>query len=296
MVEPDDAVLVVEDEDFLSAVAAVEANALSNKRRRTYTSDAAKEGVYTAALRGSNSLAWKQSATAASGAPSSRVSSSVSSSVISDGGDSSPPEKPCPCGLGTCLILISNTQKNPGRKFYKCPLREENGGCGFFQWCDTSSGISNDAFGAINSGLNSSFPDLKCPCGAGSCLILTAKTGNNAGQQFYRCPANQGGSCGFFKWCNDQTVPAGLPVGASRGYNTTTNASIKSYGAQSGSSCFKCGKEGHWAKDCQMPSPEPLADSGGRPASSGTCYKCGKPGHWARDCSSSQDTKVWQRR
>jgi hypothetical protein len=42
-----------------------------------------------------------------------------------------------------------------------------------------------------NCGSNSSFPDLPCTCGAGSCQILTAKTGKNIGQQFYRCPANQ---------------------------------------------------------------------------------------------------------
>lgn len=123
--ELDDAVLEVEDEDFLNAVAAAEANALSSKRRKTCTSGAAEEGVYTAALRGSNSLTWKQNATSTSTAPGSRGFSSVSSfSGKPDGGDSSPPEKPCPCGSGICLILTSTTQKNPGRKFYKCPIRE----------------------------------------------------------------------------------------------------------------------------------------------------------------------------
>lgn len=33
-------------------------------------------------------------------------------------------DKPCPCGSGNCLVLTSNTAKNPGRKFYRCPLRE----------------------------------------------------------------------------------------------------------------------------------------------------------------------------
>lgn len=45
--------------------------------------------------------------------------------------------------------------------------------------------------GTQNYASNSSFPDLPCPCGAGFCLILTAKTGKNVGQQFYRCPLNQ---------------------------------------------------------------------------------------------------------
>lgn len=32
-------------------------------------------------------------------------------------------EKACPCGAGSCLVLTSNTPRNPGRQFYKCPLR-----------------------------------------------------------------------------------------------------------------------------------------------------------------------------
>jgi len=61
----------------------------------------------------------------------------------------------------------------------------------FFEWCDNTSGTNSMVGGKENCGSNSSFPDLPCPCGAGSCLILTAKTGKNIGQQFYRCPANQ---------------------------------------------------------------------------------------------------------
>ncbi|RRT63500.1 hypothetical protein B296_00031909 [Ensete ventricosum] len=33
------------------------------------------------------------------------------------------PEKACPCGSGSCLVRISNTAKNPGRKFYICPMK-----------------------------------------------------------------------------------------------------------------------------------------------------------------------------
>ena len=68
---------------------------------------------------------------------------------------------------------------------------QENGGCGFFEWCDNASGATYMPNMSFDSRSSSQFPDLLCPCGAGSCLILTAKTGKNVGQQFYRCPANQ---------------------------------------------------------------------------------------------------------
>jgi len=49
--------------------------------------------------------------------------------VLSPGSSSSPsvqvPDLPvvrCPCGRGTCRVSTSNTVKNPGRKFYVCPV------------------------------------------------------------------------------------------------------------------------------------------------------------------------------
>ncbi|KAK4766711.1 hypothetical protein SAY87_008353 [Trapa incisa] len=200
---------------------------------------------------------------------------------------SSEPDKACPCGVGNCVVLTANTERNRGRRFYKCPHKEENGGCGFFLWCDGASGMTNTTTTNYTSNFASSFRNLSCPCGAGPCLILTAKTGNNAGQQFYRCPANQPSSCGFFKWCNDQTAVVGGPQSSTnKGYNNFDNNNLRSYGTKSGLSCFKCGEEGHWAKDC----PSSACHSSGpvrNLSASGSCYKCGNPGHWARDCPSS---------
>ncbi|CAN6571360.1 unnamed protein product [Malus baccata var. baccata] len=214
------------------------------------------------------------------------------------GGDSSisVPEKNCPCGYGACLVLTANTEKNPGRKFYKCPLRQENGGCSFFEWCDNAASGPN-AMASTGSATrshsyaasDSSFPALECPCGGGVCLILTAKTGKNIGSQFYRCPAQEGSSCGFFKWCNEHTAAAaGVPGRGAKVQYGLSEANNKGYVVTTGSSCFKCGKEGHWARDCPtVPSYNAApAEMGARSASGGSCYKCGKPGHWARDCPS----------
>lgn len=147
----------VEDDDFLSQVAAMEADALSSKRRKTTattpgvgnSSDAA-EGVYMAALKGSKShLFQQQQQLGISNNKSDSISFGIRNSDFSTGtgggscfkcgksghwardcdvngsgslsGDLSVPEKACPCGLGICLVRTAKTEKNSGRKFYKCP-------------------------------------------------------------------------------------------------------------------------------------------------------------------------------
>lgn len=280
------------------------------------------EGAYTAVLRGSRSINFQQqfqfskphnNALPHHTLPTSSITNN--NAVPSGGGGDScfkcgksghwardcnaaaaasvDPDKACPCGLGACLVLTAKTDKNSGRKFYKCPLRQENGGCGFFEWCDQNSGTDNMNIRSQTYSSNlSSFPELSCPCGVGPCLILTAKTGKNIGQQFYRCPSSQG-SCGFFKWCSDQRITDGFSdsVNSSRIHTNLHDMSSKNR-STSGSSCFKCGMDGHWAKDCPQSSLKYSSNLGGQCASQGTCYKCGKPGHWAKDCSSSGNTRA----
>ncbi|CAN0923868.1 CCHC-type zinc finger nucleic acid binding protein [Linum grandiflorum] len=322
-----------EDDEFLLQVASAEAEALSrfnsdtsNKRRKFgggYSGDEdqqlkkmavaidstpkmneAEEGAYMAALRGRNSVAWQQNPLNRSGSRVNAVSGGGSAGG-GGGGDfnrqserqqPSISEKDCPCGQGACVVFTANTERNRGRQFFRCPVRQENGGCGFFEWCDNASG-NNYNSSTANS-------DLQCPCNAGFCKLLTAKTGKNVGQQFYCCPASQESSCGFFKWFNEPEVAANLPPASS--YTPSKDSSNIGYGARSESSpCFKCQKPGHWAKDCPVSSvPVPTSaynvskDTSnigyGARSESSPCFKCGQTGHWAKDCtiSSSSDPRA----
>lgn len=134
-----------EDEEFLSQVAAAEAEALSTaaKRRRisatvttTTTTSAVttpefkvnvnnnasvEEGAYLAVLKGNTSVLLQQ-----------KVSTNAFSTPINNKYKANPPtddsvsfpEKICACGMGSCLVLTANTEKNRGRKFYRCPMRQ----------------------------------------------------------------------------------------------------------------------------------------------------------------------------
>lgn len=175
-IEAKKSVIEIEDDDadFLAQVAEAEAHALANKRRKVTPfqngaiassranrakDDLVDDGLYTAALKGSKSLNLHSSSSHPLRGRG-KVVATENDSVLggdrrSDGGDScfkcgkvghwardcdatgggggqfgnygsdpSIPEKTCPCGSGTCLVLTANTEKNRGRKFYKCPLRQ----------------------------------------------------------------------------------------------------------------------------------------------------------------------------
>jgi Zinc knuckle/GRF zinc finger len=139
------------DLDFLRSVDQAELEALSvfssqSKRRRvTFAQD--DEGAYISALKGSHSAQWKEndlrhkstdihdpSIKSEGGCFKCGQTGHWARDCSTTGKTSRPvgattgeeevdPYKECPCGAGRCSVLTSNTVKNPGRRFFRCPVR-----------------------------------------------------------------------------------------------------------------------------------------------------------------------------
>ncbi|CAH2066473.1 unnamed protein product [Thlaspi arvense] len=98
-------------------------------RETTFSLLRLSRGLYTAALEGSKSDQWQLSSLnpaskSRSGFQDVSANSNPAGNYGLKTGEQDFPEKNCPYGVGLSLILTSNTQKNPGRRFYKCPIGE----------------------------------------------------------------------------------------------------------------------------------------------------------------------------
>lgn len=177
----------------------------------------------------------------------------------------------CTCGQPATMFTVKKDGPNKGRRFYRCPNRDN--GCGFFLWADDDSGSSSSSFShttplvpsnninrshtGFNSEQNLPFVGVggsmdadtsspSCHCQQPAVSRTVSKDGPNKGRPFYCCAKPRGQGCDFFEW-GDTPGPS-----AAASYRFKTQSSAGSGVVKKKRKCGLCHQEGHTKRSCTM--------------------------------------------
>ena len=194
-----------------------------------------------------------------------------------------PPPMPCPCGAGMCSILTAHTEKNSGRRFYRCPNRDT--GCGFFQWSDEpprQQAAMGGGGGHAAPPAGGSYRGGQAGGGGGG--------GGAYGGGFGGGGGGGGGASGNCFKCGQpghwsRNCPGGGGGGGSSGFGGGGSGGFGGGGyAGGGGGGYGSGRVGGGGGGGGYASGR---GGGGGGGGGGDCFKCGQSGHWARNCPSA---------
>lgn len=185
-----------------------------------------------------------------------------------------------------------------------------------------------------------------CLCGLETRLATSKKNAKHAYREYYCCPKDSldPSNCSFFKWCDSVVSDKGLkkpsidvnqekrkemtavPPSEELKYAPQNCVSTEKFSvvvtkdkdndeqaviSQRHVICFRCGEEGHYAKECPSIIKDQTKDNQemftasidakraagdqtlpAAPSSSGTCFYCKEPGHYAAECPKKHRDKI----
>ncbi|KAM3961071.1 LOW QUALITY PROTEIN: topoisomerase 3-alpha [Aphomia sociella] len=136
----------------------------------------------------------------------------------------------CRCNKAAIIMTVRKQNHNFGKKFYKCPVGKDSGGCDFFLWAPESveerhpfvTPPSNDSWGQESTvsistatimrwgptpsisgnSFSENNEEIICHCNLPSKKVKVNKEGPNKDRSFYGCSKDFNNRCNFFQWAD----------------------------------------------------------------------------------------------